>query len=176
MRKLLKRKWLIPIAALILTLTIGAAAWAATGPGSTDSTTAPSSNTPSTTAPSTTQPSGPEGFGGPCRGRGDRLGTRAPLTDEQKQALQQEQQARKAERDAALKLIRDKMSASDQATFDQLQATAAEQRTALQQAEQNLRATSDQLRALVQKYGGIGATTPGTEGGASTTTGSSGSI
>jgi len=165
MRELLRRKWLIPIAALVLTLSIGAAAWAETGSSSTDSATAPSTNTPSTTAPSTTQPSETNGFGGPC-GRGDRFGGEAPLTEAQRQALQQQQQDRQAKRNAALKLIRDKMSQADQATFDQLQATATQQRSALQQ-------TMDQFRALVQKYGGMGSPTPGSAGDPSTTTGGS---
>ena len=96
-------------------------------------------------------------------------------------------QNRQAKRDAELKAIRDKMSAADQATFDQLQATATQQRTALQQAEQNLKTTTDQLRALIEKYQGTNSsgsgpstttpgsdtTTPSTGGGTSTTTGSS---
>ena len=131
--------------------------------------------------------SGMDGLQDQCNGRGARLGNRAPLTDAQKQALLQEQQNRQAKRDAELKLIRDKMSAADQATFDQLQATATQQRTALQQAEQNLKTTTDQLRSLIDKYMGTdssgtgsstttpgsGTTTPSTGGGTSTTTGSS---
>ncbi|MFH0915822.1 MAG: hypothetical protein V1912_05175 [bacterium] len=188
MRRLLKRKWLIPVAALILTLTISAVAWAATGANPTDSTTSPSANTPSTTVAAAPQPSGENDLRGPC-GRGDRFGQRAPLTEEQKQALQKEQQDRQAKRDAALKLIRDKMSAADQAAFDQLQATATEQRAALQQAQQNLKTTTDQLRALVQEYGGVdlsgrsssttpgsGASTPSTGDDTPATTGSSTSI
>ena len=75
MRDLLRRKWLIPVAAVILTLTIGAVAWAATGSNPTDTTTVPSTSTPSTNAPATDQPIG---LGGQCRGRGDRLGNKAP--------------------------------------------------------------------------------------------------
>ena len=119
------------------------------------------------------------GFGGRC-GRGYRSGDKAPLTDAQKQALQQAQQDRQAKRDAALKALRDKMTPEDQTTFDQLQSTATQQRTAMKQ-------TMDQLRTLMQKYGAIGqsgngpstttpdssGTTPSGGGGTSTTTGSS---
>lgn len=54
MKKLLKGKWVVPVATLVLTLSIGSAAFAATGSDSTDTSTADTSTAVTSTAPTAT--------------------------------------------------------------------------------------------------------------------------
>lgn len=146
-----RHRWVILVGALTLVLAIGAVSWAATG------STAP-------TTPGTQSQQGPaygRGFGmmggdvgarergmGPgMRGLGGGDGVR---------------QGRQDRSDAILKLIREKMSASDKATFDKLQKQQTTQRDALQKAAEALRTTNDQLRPLVDKYLGVQSGTTST--------------
>lgn len=146
-----RRRWLVPTAALLISLTIGATAWAATDSGSTDST--GSSGTSSVTAPEPGRGDflfGGGHPGGMRGGPGDFGGIE--LTDEQKQELEARRQEREARHEAMLDEIRAKMSADDQATFDQLRATAEQQRDTLEQAREALRDTTDQMRDLMGPY------------------------
>ena len=70
------------------------------------------------------------------------------------------QQERRQRKDATLKLIRDKMSAADQATFDKLLARQKTQQDALQKARTDLQSTNTQIRQMADKY--LGVTTPTT--------------
>ena len=61
-------------------------------------------------------------------------------------------EAQAERREALVDEARDKMSPEDQKTFDQLKATIEGQRTAMQEARQDLADTLKELRALVDKY------------------------
>ncbi len=139
-----RHRWVIVAAALTLVLTVGAVSWAATG-----------STTPTTPGnPSQQGPAYGHGFGMMGREVGPRGGGMGPGMrgfDGANGALQ----GRQARSDAILKLVRDKMSATDKATFDKLQQQQTTQREAVQKAADALRQTNEQLRSLVDKYLGV---------------------
>lgn len=61
MKESLKRKWAVPVAALVLSLSIGTAAFAATGSSATDTSTATVTSTAATTPDATAPASAPAG-------------------------------------------------------------------------------------------------------------------
>jgi hypothetical protein len=145
MKRLVGHKWVIGAAALILVLAVAGVAVAAT--------TGTTSNT-GTTATAGTDASGnpvTPGAGGGHFGRRGAWGKGFGL---QQNGVGQQM------RDATLKLVRDKMSAADQATFDKLLAQEKAQQTALQNAAQALRDTNQQIRQMVAKT--LGVTLPTT--------------
>jgi hypothetical protein len=71
---------------------------------------------------------------------------------QRRQAMQDRREARAERRQAMVESAREKMSATDQALFDQLTATIEQQRSAAQEARQKLADTLKELRALVDKY------------------------
>jgi hypothetical protein len=79
-------------------------------------------------------------------------GAMGGMMAQRRQAMKNRLEARADRRDALLKNVRDKMSASDQALFDQLTASIGQQRTAAEQARQKLADTLKELRTLVDKY------------------------
>jgi hypothetical protein len=160
MRSVFRHRWVVPVAALILVLAIGAVAWAA------DNTTPPT-QTPGSSTPSTTPAEhGSKGLGGMFGwGMGRHMGN-----GQQGQASPNQQQNQQRMQ-SMLNLVRDKMSDADKATFDQLQTQSQTQQQALQKAASDLRTTQSQLQTLIDKYllpagsGGAGAspsTTPTT--------------
>ena len=153
MTGLLRHKWAVAVAAIVLVLAFAAVAVAQTG-----------GTTPATT-PSTQTPSGPGpggfgfGFGrhgGKFMGRGGMMG-------------QQWQQFRQQEKEAVLKLVRDKMSAADQKKFDDLLNQQKAQQEQLQKDREALQSTNQQLRDMVQKTLGVTPPTTNTTSSPGTT-------
>lgn len=140
-RQILRHKWVVPVAALVLVFAIGAGAWAATStsPNSTSGTTAPTVTGNTANIPDC-------GLGG-LFGLGHMRGF--PGNNEQAQGLREKAQTRS---ESVLKLVREKMSAEDQATFDKLMEQREAQQEALQKAMEDLRNTNQQLRELTDKY------------------------
>ena len=146
MKRLIGHKWVIGAAALILVFAVAGIAVAAnttTGGGVTAATAAPDA-------------SGSGGApGGPMMGgRGGRRGGMGFGGGHVKNGVGQQM------RDATQKLVRDKMSAGDQAAFDKLIAQQKEQQTALENAATALRGTNQQIRDMVAKT--LGVTLPTT--------------
>jgi hypothetical protein len=143
MSRWLRHRWVIAGAAVVLVLAIGAVSWAATS---------------TTTAPSTTPAAPGPGLGGRHFFR-DGAGP-------QGQDKTQRQEQRQQRRDATLKLIRDKMSPADQATFDKLLAQQKTQQDALEKAREDLQSTNTQIRQMADKYLGVttSTTSPSTSG------------
>ena len=140
MKRMWKHKWVVGGVALVIFLSIGTAAWAATGGGNGNGavTGVAQTNVCAATiaATATGQTSGSDTSA---------LGTRRAAMKERMAQLGKRQQA-------LLDLLRDKMSAADQAKYDQLVQQAKDQRTALQKARTDLTSTMKDLRALTQKY------------------------
>ncbi len=140
-QRFFNRKWVVPVAALVLTLSVGSIAFATTGTtsgGSTTSTTAKSataSDSATATIPATaTTEAATAATGTDLAGTATESGSGGMLTADQLAAEQ-------AKENAILDLLREKMTSADQVTFDQLRTAATEEQTALQQAQANLNDT-----------------------------------
>jgi len=139
-QRVLRHKWVVPVAALVLVFAIGAGAWAATSTGVTSTSDTGALNT-----------AGKEGSLPDC-GLGNLFGFghgRAFRGNNEEGQLREKVQSRI---ESVLKLVREKMSAEDQATFDSLMAQRQAQQEALKKAMEDLRNTNQQLRALIDKY------------------------
>ena len=154
MRSPLRHKWAVSVAAIVLVLAFAAVALAQTG--GTTPTTTPNVQTPGN--------GGMGGFafgfggrhGGMFKGRGGAMG-------------QQWQQFRQQQKDAVLKLVRDKMSAADQKKFDDLLGKQKAQQDQLQKDREALQSTNQQLRDMVQKTLGVTPPTTSTTNAPGTT-------
>jgi len=175
-RRFFNRKWAVPVAALVLSLSVGSIAFATTGSGSGGSVTSSTVSSASVADPTTTTlPAAPTTAVAPASS-----GTRVPgaTTEISGGGVLSSDQlaAEQAKENAILDLIREKMTSADQATFDQLRATATEDQTVLQQAQADLNDTTTKINALVDKYLGVSTSTDsgstGTDSG-STSTGAS---
>ena len=137
MRSTWKRKWIIAPIAVAIILAIGAVgAVALAGPGD-ENLPASAQVTATTGIQSTT-------------------GLQSTTDPQQRQALREQRKARMQDRLARQKerwaQARAKMTPEDQAAFDKLLPTIADQRAALQQAREDLKGTLKQMRDLVRKY------------------------
>jgi hypothetical protein len=150
MKRIWRRKWLVIAAAVAIFLTVGAVAWAAAGNGSATgaaSTAVATDNTAATVAPAAAGTDSSTTAGG--------LGAAV------RKALHERRQQIIKNREALLQSLRKDMTPADQALYDQLVAKAKEQRTALQQARQDLTQTLKQLRDLANKYRNTAGSTTG---------------
>jgi Spy/CpxP family protein refolding chaperone len=147
MKRLIGHKWVIGAAALIMVFAIAGIAVAA-------NTTTSGTGTAATAGPDASgngvAPGGPM-----MGGRGGRRGGGMGLGVGQGQNGVRQQM-----RDATQKLVREKMSATDQAAYDQLIAQQKEQQTALENAAKALRDTNQQIREMIAKT--LGVTLPTT--------------
>jgi hypothetical protein len=134
LRSLWKRKWLLMVLALAVFLSVGAAAWAA---GTGDDQTPTGDQQIADTAKVFVA-----------------AGKPGPLTQD---AFKQKRELRVERRKAMLQLVREKMTAEDQALYDQLVKTAEEQREALREAREAVKSTLKELRDLTDKYLDVGA-------------------
>ena len=151
MRKLFRHKWVIGVAAMILTLAIGAGAWAATGVGS------GGNGTGTAIGDCTGDCAGAGGLGTAVRAamRGGGIMDKVrelPAFEELKDRLQERRGDATKYRGAILDLVREKMSAEDLATLDALLETAEQQREEIKKAHEELRSTMEQIRDLVKEY------------------------
>ena len=176
MKTVFGHKWAVGLSALVLVFALGTIAWAA---GDT-------SDGPTSTATADTPDLGARMFGFGGDGDGDfglgRMGRRgAPrgeMTEEMQAQMEERRAAMEARRDAFLDLVREQMSAEDQAKLDSLLSTAETQRDALEAARDALHDTTSQIRDLVDEYfpatsaqGTTGATSSDTGGEAASATG-----
>ena len=149
----------MPVAALVLTLSIGSVAFAMNGAagsqtvaGAAAATTTTAATAAKDTATSTTRDTSAVVVA--VRADASTTTTTAPAPPALiLLALDQ------AKEDASLDLIRQKMTATDQATLDKLRATAATQQADVQQAQAALASTTAQITALIDTYLGISTTT-----------------
>ena len=142
-----RHRWVIVVGALTLVLAIGAVSWAATT---------------TTTTPNAPGQQGWYGKGDGMMRGGYGMGGYGMMgvgPGMHGRGARGDFQGGQARRDAILKLVRDKMSAADKATFDKLQKQETAQEQALQKAAEDLRNTNQQLRALVDKYLGVQSNT-----------------
>jgi uncharacterized protein involved in exopolysaccharide biosynthesis len=137
MNRLGSRKWLIVGGALVLALSLGAVACGST------------SDDQSLARPGMGLNERVQANGGSVGDEG--VVARGPAA-QRGQAMKERREARADRREALLEGVREKMSAAEQATFDQLTATAKEQHAAVQAARQELAGTLKELRTLVDKY------------------------
>lgn len=177
MRKLMRHRWTIGAAALVLVFALGAISWAATGDAAAVD---PDSETVPVPAPGLGM-FGPDGLvpDGDLAGFG-RMGHRGPLgggalTDEMKAQIEERRAQMEARRDAFNQLMREKMSTEDQAAFDALLATAQTQRDELVKAQEALRGTTSDIRDLVGKYFPLGDPADGSTDDATGTSGTTSS-
>ena len=158
-RRFFNRKWVVPVAALVLSLSVGSIAFATTGSGSSGSATAATVSSASVADPTTTTlPATPTTAAAPATSGTSVPGATTEISGGG--ALSSDQlAAEQAKENAILDLIREKMTSADQATFDQLRATATEDQTVLQQAQADLNDTTTKINALVDKYLGVSTST-----------------
>jgi len=162
-RDFMKNKWVVPLAAITLTLAIGSISFAATGNGAGElpvvttvtTTTAgtpvtPSSTTTSTTAPTVTTLPAPILLS---------LSLADTNTDAVEAQSPEDLAIQQAKENAILDLIREKMTEADRVAFDGLRSLAAQQQLIAAQAEAELSETTAKIRELVFKYLGIATTT-----------------
>jgi hypothetical protein len=150
-RTLVSHKWAVGVAAVALVLMLGTVSWAATQGAESDADT-------DTAAPAAAGP-GMFGFGaddadddtGPGRMRGRGMRGRA-LTDEMKAQIEERRAENEKRRDAFLDLVREKMSAEDQASLDSLLKTQDTQRAELEAARDALRQTGEAIHDLIGEY------------------------
>jgi len=155
-----RRRWLVVVGTMAIFLSVGAAAWAATGDGAENA------------AP------GPAALAlgdGVALALADAAGTdQVALAavgkpgPEFREALKEKREQRIKRIEALMKLVREKMTPEDQAAYDRLVQTAKDQRAALQQAKENLGTTLKDLRDLTDKYIGVESSTGGPAGTSTT--------
>ncbi|MCX8033441.1 MAG: hypothetical protein N3B14_08675 [Thermoleophilia bacterium] len=146
-REVIRHKWVVPVAALVLVLAIGAGAWAATGSNEASQDNSTASNGAVTTEERLAL--GADLGLGELFGPGHVRGLRGMGNPEQAEQMRERMQRRV---EAMLDLLRDKMSPEDQATFDNLMAQREAQQEALKKALEELRSTNQKLRDLIDKY------------------------
>ncbi len=152
MKRLFQHKWVVAVGAIVLTLAIGAGAWAATG--------TPSGSNGDATCSGACVEAGGAVMGeaaGLRRVMGGLRGLMGGLQDdttvgEIRERMQERHEQWAKNRAAALDRIREEMSAEDQAKLDGLLETAKSQREEIREAAQALRETLKQIRDLVKPY------------------------
>jgi hypothetical protein len=151
MKGLVKHRWAVGAAALVLVFMLGAVSWAATQGTERDAGSDSALGAPGLGmfGPAGDGPGGDLLGFGPKGGRGMRGGE---ITDEMKAQMEERRAAMEERRDAFLDLVREKMSAEDQAALDSLLKTAETQRQALEAARDALHGTTDGIHDLVSKY------------------------
>ena len=146
-RKIVRHKWVVPVAALILVLSIGAGAWAATD------TTGTTPSTDGSTAPSTDGDTeaycdpGESGFGGRGHMRG--FAGDDGARDEARQNMRGYMQERL---ESYVDSVRGQMSTADQQKLDTLLDQLETERESLQKAADEVRDTMQELRDLIDQY------------------------
>jgi hypothetical protein len=140
MRSIWQRKWLVVIGTLTIFFSVGAVAWAATGDEAVSGT-----GTRATSGAASLLTTGSEDEEATCLTPGAAW----------RQARQERREQRIERQEALYDALRGDMSTEDQAAYDELKATIEEERTALQEARENLAATLRELRELTDKYLGL---------------------
>ncbi len=158
-RNIVRHKWVVPVAALILVLSIGAGAWAAT-----DSTDSSTQSAQDATEADCGVDEGMRGIRGHMRGPfGDRAAG---------EGQRDEMRANMQERlESYVDSLRSKLSAEEQQQLDTLLEQLKTKREALDRAADDMRQTVEELRDLLAPYRtNSNDAGSGTDGGASGTT------
>jgi hypothetical protein len=147
MKRMWRHKWVVVGVSLVIFLSLGTVAWAATGNG------ADPSSAGATAADN-----------GVCIGlaTGQANGDTAAAIDTMRTRMKERRDQFIQRQEALLNLLRDKMSTADQATYDKLVQQAKDQRAALEKARTDLQTTMKDLRDLTQKYIGTESGATGT--------------
>jgi hypothetical protein len=156
----MRHKWVIPVAALVLAISLGAVAFAATGN--------PSAGTGADGSAVTEPAAGPDtsmaaqagltarGLKGVLQKFKGELQGLTPGTQEFRDKVKELRSAARDKRqerlDAITQLVRDKMTPAEQQQLDALLEQSEAQRGALQKARQDLAETMKQLRQLMDEY------------------------
>ena len=160
MKSFFRHKWVIPIAALVLTVSLGAVAFAAGGaPEAADCSGVCAGEESCVGAALLINDeaqlrglsAGAQGAMGVKRWMQGGPG-RPELSEEQKAELEKRRQEMESRRQAMLDLVKEKMSAEDQAELARLQSTVEEQQEALKKAREELSSTMKEMRDLINKY------------------------
>jgi hypothetical protein len=153
----MSHRWAVGIAAFALVMMLASVSWAATqsAQGDVEDEAALVAAGPGMFGLGDGPPDGDyAGFRG-MRGHGMRGGE---PTEEMKAQAEERRAEMEKRRDAFLDLVREKMSAEDQAALDSLLKTQDTQRDALEAAREDLQNTSEKIHDLVGKYFPDGAT------------------
>ncbi len=138
MKRLWKRKWWVIAATLVVFLSVGAVAWAATDQG--QAADLGTGVVEDTDIVDVTQP-------GACIRQA--LGEAG---SEIREAMREGREQRLKNRAERMEALREEMTPEDQALFDQLVETAKDKRETLQEAREDLASTLKELRELAKKY------------------------
>jgi ABC-type transporter Mla subunit MlaD len=138
MGRLWRRKWLLIGATIVVFLSVGAVAWAATGGGDDTSEVTVDDCDCGVAA----------GLALATAGAGEEVGPGAAV----REVMRERMQHLRGLKAKLLEELREEMTAADQALYDQLTATLKEQREALQELRQQMKETLGQLRELGKKY------------------------
>ena len=141
MERLWRRKWLLIGATIVVFLSVGAVAWAATGGGD---------DTSEVTVDDCD--CGVAAGLALAAGAGDELGPNGGVGPAVREAMRERMQQLRGLKAKLLEELREEMTTADQALYDQLTATLKEQREALQELRQEMKETLGQLRELGKKY------------------------
>ena len=148
MKRIWRHKWWVMAATLVIFLSIGAAAWAASSddPGVCPAAGEGTADCVALAAAGT----GGEGQAG----SGSRLGAARSMLQGNRQRMHRLQAA-------LLDELSEDMTPADKALYEQLMTTLDQQRAALEQARQDVRDTVEKLRELGKKYLGSNTETTG---------------
>jgi len=139
MKGLWKRKWLVVAATLVIFLSVGTVAWATSGGAETPAAPAAADSEEGILLASTA-------FAEDEVAAAERPGAAV------RQAMRERREERIKHHQALMQLLREKMTPEDQVAYDRLVQEAKDQRTALQQAREDLAGTLKELRELADKY------------------------
>lgn len=137
-KRIWRHKWWVLAVAMTIFLSVGAVAWAAAGDETAGSTVTPAAED--------------EVLPSLCAAAGGTTGVAAAGVRERIQNVRERGERWLKRQQVLMGKLREQMNATDQALFDELVATAKEQREALKEARQKLAETMKQLRGLRNKY------------------------
>ncbi len=155
MKGLFAHKWVVAVAALVLTLAMGAGAWAVTttpGTGAVDCDECVGDCTgcSETGAAASGALAGAPGYSG--LGRGGRMTQGLGDLEQMREGMQERFERWQERRGAVLDLVREKMSAEDKAALDDLLEQAETQHDAVRKALEEMRGIREQIRDLIDQY------------------------
>lgn len=139
MRSIWGHKWVVVIGAVVILLSVGAVAWAATDEDETSWATLLDVTGDAQASLATVT-----GNGTGANDQGPGAAVRQRLKEKRDQWLKRQA--------ALMEHLRDDMSAADQDKYDELVETVKEQRDALREAREKLTDTLKELRELANKY------------------------
>jgi len=168
MKQLPAHKWVVAVGALVLTLAIGAVAWAATGTpgiGSGGGNRSPGDCAGCLVGDQGAEDGRAEAAGSWGMGRGGRMMPGLGGGEERSGRLQECLERWRERGRALLGQMREKMTAEDQASLDSLLRQVEAQREVVRKAFEPLRGIREQIRDLIDKYLPVDMAPAGETGG-----------